>query len=149
MHGLLTSRWAEVRTGLLSAADRFSDDDLSFRPAPGGYSVAETLLHIANEEDGEIRFGMTRELPEFPSAFDVQLYQDKTAIIEVLGEVHRRSLSYLQELSESDLSGEIRTPWGATHSRIEMLWHVIEHEIHHRGELSLMLGLLGRQGLEA
>jgi uncharacterized damage-inducible protein DinB len=30
-----------------------------------------------------------------------------------------------------------------------MLWHVVEHEIHHRGELSLILGLLGREGLDA
>jgi len=30
-----------------------------------------------------------------------------------------------------------------------MLWHTIEHEIHHRGELSLTLGLLGRAGLDA
>jgi uncharacterized damage-inducible protein DinB len=30
-----------------------------------------------------------------------------------------------------------------------MIGHLIEHEIHHRGELSLILGLLGREGLNA
>jgi len=30
-----------------------------------------------------------------------------------------------------------------------MLMHTLEHEIHHRGELSLILGLLGRKGLDA
>jgi uncharacterized damage-inducible protein DinB len=30
-----------------------------------------------------------------------------------------------------------------------MILHVIEHEIHHRGELSLKLGLLDREGLDA
>jgi uncharacterized damage-inducible protein DinB len=29
-----------------------------------------------------------------------------------------------------------------------IIWHVLEHEIHHRGELSLILGLLGREGLD-
>ncbi len=43
----------------------------------------------------------------------------------------------------------VETPWGAKSRRIELLWHVIEHEIHHRGELSLMLGMLGREGLDA
>jgi uncharacterized damage-inducible protein DinB len=32
---------------------------------------------------------------------------------------------------------------------LEMLGHILEHEIHHRGELSLILGLLGREGLNA
>ncbi|MCE5207568.1 MAG: DinB family protein [Chloroflexi bacterium] len=30
-----------------------------------------------------------------------------------------------------------------------MLRHTLEHEIHHRGELSLTLGLLGHKGLDA
>jgi uncharacterized damage-inducible protein DinB len=30
-----------------------------------------------------------------------------------------------------------------------MVWHVMEHEIHHRGELSLLLGMLGHEGLDA
>ncbi len=29
-----------------------------------------------------------------------------------------------------------------------IFWHVLEHEIHHRGELSLILGFLGKQGLD-
>jgi uncharacterized damage-inducible protein DinB len=29
-----------------------------------------------------------------------------------------------------------------------IIWHVLEHEIHHRGELSILIGLLGREGLE-
>ena len=29
-----------------------------------------------------------------------------------------------------------------------IFWHVLEHEIHHRGELSLITGILGREGLD-
>ena len=55
MHDLLISTCASVRAGLLATADKFSDDELAFRPAANGYSVAETLLHVANEEGGEVR----------------------------------------------------------------------------------------------
>jgi uncharacterized damage-inducible protein DinB len=149
MHDLLSSTWAQVRSGLLATFDKFSDDELSFRPAANGYSVGETLLHIANEEDGEVRFGITRELSEFPQGFDAQQYRDKSALIAVLGEVHNHTLTYLHGLNDDDLAAMVETPWGATNRRVELLWHVIEHEIHHRGELSLMLGLLGREGLDA
>jgi len=33
--------------------------------------------------------------------------------------------------------------WGAQVSLGWIVWHVLEHEIHHRGEVFLMLGLLG------
>ena len=149
MRDLLLSNWAEVRAGLLATIDKFSDDELSSHPVPRAYSVAETMLHIANEEDGEIRFGITRELSEFPPPFDAQRYRDKPAIIGLLSDVHARTVTYLQGLNDGDLDGTVETPWDETHRQIELLWHVIEHEIHHRGELSLILGLLGRDGLDA
>ncbi len=34
-------------------------------------------------------------------------------------------------------------PWGAQVTMEWVIWHVLEHEIHHRGEIYLMLGLLG------
>jgi uncharacterized damage-inducible protein DinB len=30
-----------------------------------------------------------------------------------------------------------------------LLGHVLEHEVHHRAELSLILGMRGKQGLDA
>ena len=149
MRDLLSSNWAGVRAGLLATADKFSDEELQFRGTPNAYSVAETLLHIANEEDGEIRYGITRELPDFPTAFDSSLYAGKPSIIAVLNDVHERTLAYLQTLSDSDLDDTIETPWGMRARRSELFLHVMEHEIHHRGELSLILGLLGREGLDA
>jgi uncharacterized damage-inducible protein DinB len=52
-------------------------------------------------------------------------------------------------LHEDDLRRVITTPWGVTYRLIEMLGHLIEHEIHHRAELSLIAGILGRAGLDA
>ena len=35
--------------------------------------------------------------------------------------------------------------WGPQVGMEWVVWHVIEHEIHHRGEVYLMLGLLGME----
>ena len=63
--------------------------------------------------------------------------------------MHARTVVYLRGLTDEALLSEIETPWGARVQQAEMLMHVLEHEVHHRGELSLMLGLRGRQGLDA
>lgn len=52
----------------------------------------------------------------------------------------------LASLEEQDLKKECTTLRGETFSIGWIIWHVLEHEIHHRGELSLALGILGREG---
>ncbi len=45
----LISRWEQVRTGLLSTIEKFSQQELDYVPFEGGYSVARLILHIAHE----------------------------------------------------------------------------------------------------
>ena len=146
---LLLSKWNQVRSGLLSTIEKFSDEELGYRPFPSAYSVAELLLHIAHEEAIEVSHGAAQALAEFPPAYDAAAYTTLVAITGVLGGVHAQTIAYLDGISHEVLSGEVDLPWGGKSRPVDMLWHVLEHEIHHRGELSLILGLLGRAGLDA
>jgi uncharacterized damage-inducible protein DinB len=58
-------------------------------------------------------------------------------------------MDYLATRREDQLDQVIQTPWGATYRLAEMIDHLIDHEIHHRAELSLILGILGRKGFDA
>jgi uncharacterized damage-inducible protein DinB len=107
------------------------------------------MLHVAHEEEIEVRWGVMRELDTMPPAFNAADYASVASIVGQLAETHARTVAYLKRLSDDDLLAEAETPWGSRARRIDLLWHVLEHEIHHRGELSLILGLLGRPGLDA
>jgi uncharacterized damage-inducible protein DinB len=52
------------------------------------------------------------------------------------------------EDNPADLQRIIRTASGADIPRNWIIRHLLEHEIHHRGELSLLLEILGRTGLD-
>jgi len=145
----LIARWEGVRAGLLATIERFSAQELDYVAVQSGYSVTQLILHIAHEEEGEIRYGVTRELTEWPPEFAPSQYPSLEALIRVLTEVHQRTESYLRTLRDADLEREVETPWGKSYTLSAMFWHVLEHEIHHRGELSLVLGLLGHEGLNA
>jgi len=149
LRDLLLSRWQHVRDGLRDTAVRFTDAELAFRPAEGLYTVAETLLHVAHEEEIEARYGITRALTELPPVYDVSRYSTVASVLDVLADVHGRTVLHLGGLTDEALLSDIETPWGARMQQAGMLMHVLEHELHHRGELSLMLGLLGRPGLDA
>ena len=145
----LTQRWEHVRLGLLVTLEKFAPDELDFRPYPGAWSVRELILHVAQEEQGEFNHGLTQTLPAFPPAYDPTHYPDLPALQALLASIHAPNLAYLQGLPDSDLDRLVHTPWGAEATVRQMVEHLLEHEIHHRGELSLILGLLGRAGLDA
>ena len=145
----LLSHWKGVRDGLFATMDKFNDADLEYVPIPGGWSVRELMLHIAHEEAVEMLWGLTRDLAEFPPAYPVENYATVSAIKELLTEVHASTERYLRSLRDNDLERVVEAGWGKEYRLVLMVLHVLEHEIHHRGELSLILGLLGRKGLDA
>jgi uncharacterized damage-inducible protein DinB len=69
-------------------------------------------------------------------------------IKSALTEVHSATEAYLETLVEADLEREIEAPWGGVFRLEWIIWHVREHEILHRGELSFILGTLGKKGLD-
>jgi uncharacterized damage-inducible protein DinB len=138
--------WGDIRTGLLDLVDRMEDADLAYVPVPKGWSLGRTLLHIADAEDywlhcvvaGSPERWLEKEVGEEP---------DRATIVDLLAGIHEESVALLGTLTEADLTrtfavqDERRTlEW--------IIWHVIEHEVHHRGEISLAFGLLGRTGLD-
>lgn len=144
----LFSHWNQVRADLLHTIDLFSEDELSYTPGEMSWAVGKMMLHIADAEDGWFRYVVTKELREWPSQYILENYPNREAIKNVLTEVHTRTEAYLDTLEGSDMDRMIDSPWGDTFYLGWIIWHVIEHEIHHRGELSLILGLLGREGLD-
>jgi len=141
--------WKQIRKGLIDTIEKFTDDELDYVAYDGGYSVRQIILHIAQEEYGEIQYGITREIDAFPPPYPEDSYPTIGSIKALLASVHAETHSYVESLADEDLEKEIAAQWGGTYPLINMIWHVMEHEIHHRGELSLILGLLGREGLDA
>jgi uncharacterized damage-inducible protein DinB len=145
----LIVEWQSVRAGLLTTIDKFKDEDLAYIPFEGSWPVAGLLLHIAQEELGEVGYGMTHELDAWPEEFSSDDYPDLEKIKILLAGVHQRTGTFMESLDEAALDRIVETPWKLRASLAALLLHTLEHEIHHRGELSLILGLLGRPGLDA
>jgi len=141
------SHWNQVRADLLSTIDMFKEDELMFVPFTGSWSVGKIMLHIADCENYWLHFVVRHEIEEW-SYYDLVNHPTTPAIKEVLESVRNKTMPFLDSLDESDLDEVYKTPEGEAFTLRWIIWHVLEHEVHHRGELSLVLGLLGRQGLD-
>ena len=144
----LFSHWQQIHQDTLQTAARFTPDDLSFKPFEASWTAAQIMLHIADAEAGWFQYVVQRQLTEWPSQYTLENYPTLADIQSALTEVHKHTQKYLAALEEGDIDRVILSPWGDKFRLGWIIWHVLEHEIHHRGELSLILGILGREGLD-
>lgn len=142
------SHWQQIHQGLLALIEDFSPGELAYMPFAGSWTVKEIILHIADTEEGWIHYLLRRKYDAWPEGYDPQDFPDSPALITLLTEIHDRTMSYLATCPVDDLEKGIKTDWGSQLTLGWVVWHVLEHEIHHRGELSLILGMLGREGLD-
>ena len=107
--------------------------------------MGDVARHIANAEEGWFRHIVTRELNDWPSAYTAQDYPSVDAVKALLQEVNSSTVAYLKDVDAVDVDQRIQLPWGPEVTLRWVVWHVLEHEIHHRGEIYLMVGLLGME----
>lgn len=135
--------WDEVRRELFRALDMLTDDQLNFVPREGLWSLGEVVRHIASAEEGWFRYQIERKYDEWPEDYTAADYPTVASVKALLSDVHARTEAYLETLSLDDLDQQIDTPRGEHIPLWWIIWHVIDHELHHRGEVFLMLGLMG------
>lgn len=141
------AHWTQIRADLVATIEKFEDQELTYTPFEGSWAVGQIMLHIADCEDNWIH-GVVRGEFEPWIGYPLEDYPTRADILGVLSRARERTLAFLSGLDNQDLYQEYAIPSGASFSLYWILWHVLEHEIHHRGELSLVLGTLGREGLD-
>jgi uncharacterized damage-inducible protein DinB len=146
-----------VRKNTLAIAEEIPADKYAFKAAPGVMSVAEMLAHIATSYAWHVdvhtkhlsHLGMD-DFTAFRQASnadrDALTAQGKDAIVRALRERGERFAAFLESLDDGTLAETITFPSPAqppSKTRFEMLLGVKEHEMHHRGQLMLIMRLLG------
>ena len=98
----IVQTWDRIREGLIGTIEKFTEDDLDYIAFENGYSVRQIILHIAQEEYGEIQYGLTRKIDAFPHPFRDDIYRNVESIKTLLGEVHGETIKYLRLTGRSE-----------------------------------------------
>jgi uncharacterized damage-inducible protein DinB len=72
-----------------------------------------------------------------------ELAEGYDAVVAYLDRTHAEAVDIYRTLTPEALAGRCTTPAGSSISTWKWLRAMVEHEIHHRGQLYLMLGMLG------
>ena len=133
--------WDLARQDLVEALGRLTDEQLGFVPKEGMRSIGDVARHIVDAEAGWVSLVVLEEdeaWPEYPA-------DELPTVQSILDEMERVHAVTEQLLEEHDVEwlNETREKWGGTFSLRWVFWHILDHEIHHRGEIFLMMGMLG------
>lgn len=135
--------WFEgVRRRTRAVAEAVPEDRLEWAPAPGRFTAGDLLRHIAATE----RWMWAENALLRPSLYPGHgpaLASGKTAVLEYLDAMHAESVEVFASLTPQALQERCTTVGGVTMPVWKWLRLMVEHEIHHRGQLYEILGLAG------
>jgi uncharacterized damage-inducible protein DinB len=156
--------WKEYQNHLAEALGKLSAEQLTLRAAPGLRSVGENALHIVGcrmfwftealgENGGEELQPYTRwnraalEAPYAIVEEYIHALQAPVPIGAELAEGLNRTWRFMMDCLARWGRDGMRQTFGSEEdgeaSRAWVVWHVLEHDLHHGGEVSLTLGMHG------
>jgi len=108
----------------------------------GAFTLGGLVRHIGATE--RYMFAETaRGNPSCYPGHGRELADGRDAVLAYLDSTHAESLDIYRSLTPEMLAGRCTTPAGTSITTWKWLRAMIEHEIHHRGQLYLMLSMLG------
>jgi uncharacterized damage-inducible protein DinB len=134
--------FGNVRERTMRVARCIPPDKLDWAYAPGKFTLGDLLRHIAVTE----RFVWAETLQGHASRYTThgkELADGFENVIAFMERLHTESLGIFANLSDEDLQRKCKTPYGVNITKWKWLRLMVEHEIHHRGQIYLYLAMLG------
>ena len=118
------------------------DDRFGWRPEPDAFSFADLLRHVAALE----RYMFAENVRGRPSRYPghgPHLADGPGEVRAFWRRCREESAEIYRGLTDDDLERPCTTPAGAELRTWKWLRAMVEHEVHHRGQLYLMLRMAG------
>ncbi|HEY6265405.1 MAG TPA: DinB family protein [Candidatus Acidoferrum sp.] len=131
-----------VRERTMRVARCIPPDKVDWGLAPGKFTLGDLLRHIAVAE----RFMWAETLQGHTSRYAThgkELADGYDDVMAFMEKKHAESMEIFAKLSDEELQSKCKTPDGAEITKWKWLRLMVEHEIHHRGQIYLYLGMLG------
>jgi uncharacterized damage-inducible protein DinB len=141
--------WKSYQDRIKGAIAPLTADQLELRAAPHLRSIGENVLHIISCRAGWFTHFLGEDF-----GVDVKAYADwddpgapsrtSDEIVSALDHTWRCMAECLERWSSDDMKQTFPDDWNGKQVHLSRAWvvyHVMEHDIHHGGELSFTFGI--------
>ncbi len=134
--------WRGVRERTRRVALVIPADRVEWSHASGRWTFGDIIRHLAGIERDMYAENVHGRPSRYPG-HGLELADGKDAVIAYLDAKHREALALFGALTDDALQAKCTTPAGTPITTWKWLRAMLEHEIHHRGQVYLMLGMFG------
>lgn len=144
------TEWKKYQDRMASSLAPLTAEQLALRAAPGLRSIGENAAHVIGCRIGWFAFTLGEE--PGPEATEVRWDEPGDAMLSApklvrgLETTWQMMAERLARWDQHDMQQEFPDEWdGETVmlSRAWIIYHLLEHDIHHGGEISITLGMNG------
>ena len=131
----------KIRARTVRVARCIPPENIEWTFKPGRFTLGDLLRHLAGTE----RYMWAENARFQPSRYpghDRALADGFDNVFAYFDRLHKESVEIFSALTDDDLRKKTITPDGAEISLMKWLRLMIEHEIHHRGQIYLYLAML-------
>lgn len=131
-----------VRGRTLRVVERIPPERLEWAPREGAFTLGDLVRHIAATERWMFAENVAGRPSRYPGC-GRELAEGHGAVMEYLDRMHAGSVEIFGALTPEGLAARVHTPAGTPITAWKWLRAMVEHEVHHRGQIYLLLGMLG------
>lgn len=116
-------------------------DRLDWTYREGKFTFGDLMRHLASIERWMFAENAQRKPSRYPG-HGPELADGYDNVVDYMRRMHAESMAIFSALTDEDLDAKCMTPGGAELRVGKWIRSMIEHEVHHRGQLYLYLGML-------
>lgn len=116
-------------------------DKIDWTYQAGKYTLGDIVRHLGATERWMFAENAQRKPSRYPG-HGRELADGYDAAVAFIRRMHDESMVIFRSLSDADLEKKCMTPGGVELRVGKWLRSMIEHEIHHRGQIYIYLGML-------
>lgn len=134
--------FGNLRERTMRVARCIPADKIEWTYAPGKLTLGDLLRHLAVTE----RYLFAENIQGKPSRYTAhgkELADGLENILAFMERLHAESMTIFAKLTDADLQAKCRNVGGTDIAIWKLLRSLTEHEIHHRGQIYVYLGILG------
>ena len=133
--------WISVRARTRRVVTCIPAERLEWTYRAGSFTLGDLVRHLATIE----RYMYAETVAGRPSRYQGcgrDLADGYPALLEYFDRLDVEAKAIIGELSDADLGRKCQTPSGAAITTWKWLRTMVEHEVHHRGQVYMMLNML-------
>jgi uncharacterized damage-inducible protein DinB len=134
--------YSKIKNRTRKLFEYIPEDQIEWTYKSGKFTIGDIIRHLATIERCMYAENVQGR-PSLYSGCGIEFADGYKPVIKLYNDLHQQSMKIFSELNPESLNSKCQTPGGVEITIWKWLRAMVEHEVHHRGQLYVYIGMLG------